>query len=322
MQTQKPALLDWILFTILCLIWGTSFLLMMEGLKIEGTAGANGWWQHKNNEGILASLQVAALRMLGAGIVLLPLAINAFKRVKGKALSTTIISGYLGSLLPALFFCLAETKLDSSFAGMLNSMTPLFVLLVGQIIYKAKIPNNKVLGIIIGFVGSIILIVAYFLKGKQALAEGQSSSSYIFVLLIIAATLLYGLNVNMVGHNLGKVHSNDIATIAFVCLIPPALIILFATGFFNHNFSDPNILNATIYSLALGVVGTAFASILFYILVKRSGFVFASLVTYGIPFVAIAVGYLRFGEQTTIWQVAGLVVILIGVYLANKIAKA
>jgi drug/metabolite transporter (DMT)-like permease len=318
---KKPSLVEWIIFIALCFIWGTSFLLMMEGLKLEGKPGTNGWWLHEGNESIKASFQVAALRMLGAGIVLLPLVFGAFKRVKGKALTTTIFSGYIGSFFPAICFCLAETKLNSSFAGMLNSMTPLFVITVGYLFFKATIPRNKALGIIIGFVGSIILIWAYFNKGNSALQSGQSLASYLFVLFIVLATILYGFNVNTVGKNLQQVSSNDIATIAFTALIPPSLVILYLTGYFKHDFSNTQVIHSTLYALALGAIGTAFASILFYVLVKRSGFIFASLVTYGIPFVAIAVGYIKYKDYITWLQVVGLIIILSGVYIANLVKK-
>ncbi len=318
---KKPDLVEWIIFIALCFIWGTSFLLMMEGLKLEGKASVNGWWLHEGNEGVKASFQVAALRMLGAGLVLLPFVFGAIKRVKGKALRTAIFSGYIGSFFPAICFCLAETKLNSSFAGMLNSMTPLFVITVGYLFYKAEIPKNKAMGIIIGFIGSIILIWAYFNKGNSALQAGQDSSSYLFVLFVVLATILYGFNVNTVGKNLQQVSSNDIATIAFTALIPASLVILFVTGFFKHDFNKTQIVQSSIYALALGAIGTALASILFYVLVKRSGFIFASLVTYGIPFVAITVGYLKYHDTITWLQIVGLIIILLGVYMANIVKR-
>jgi drug/metabolite transporter (DMT)-like permease len=74
------------------------------------------------------------------------------------------------------------------------------------------------------------------------------------------------------------------------------------------------VLLATV-SIILGVFGTAIASVLFYVLVKRSGGLFASTVTYGIPFVAVLWGLLS--EKITLPQVGCLGVILIGVFLAN-----
>jgi drug/metabolite transporter (DMT)-like permease len=109
----------------------------------------------------------------------------------------------------------------------------------------------------------------------------------------------------------------NIATIAFTSLIVPTLIILAVTGY----FTDPRLLNGTwtsgtISATVLGIVGTGVASVTFYMLMKKAGPVFASMVTYGIPFVAIAWG-ISIGETITLKQVAGMIVILLGVKLAN-----
>ena len=108
-----------------------------------------------------------------------------------------------------------------------------------------------------------------------------------------------------------------IATIAFTSLIPPTLVILFLTGY----FTDPHLINGdwttgTIAAGVLGIFGTGVASVTFYMLMKRSGPVFASMVTYGIPFVAIGWGLLT-GETITLLQIIGMAVILLGVRLAN-----
>jgi drug/metabolite transporter (DMT)-like permease len=67
----------------------------------------------------------------------------------------------------------------------------------------------------------------------------------------------------------------------------------------------------------LGIGGTAIGTIIFYMLLKRAGIVFSSLVTYGIPFVALMWGIIA-GENITVVQIAGLAVILVAVYIANK----
>jgi drug/metabolite transporter (DMT)-like permease len=73
---------------------------------------------------------------------------------------------------------------------------------------------------------------------------------------------------------------------------------------------------AIVEASILGIVGSAIATAIFYILIKRAGGIFASLVTYGVPFIGILWGILD-GEKITIKQVACLAVILFGVYLSN-----
>jgi drug/metabolite transporter (DMT)-like permease len=99
-------------------------------------------------------------------------------------------------------------------------------------------------------------------------------------------------------------------------LIPPSVAILWISGYFDNPLIEKRVLLATAVSIILGVFGTAIASVLFYVLVKRSGGLFASTVTYGIPFVAVLWGLLS-GEKITLPQVGCLGVILIGVFLAN-----
>jgi drug/metabolite transporter (DMT)-like permease len=121
----------------------------------------------------------------------------------------------------------------------------------------------------------------------------------------------------MVIKKLTHVPSIQIATIAFSSLIIPSMIILCFTGYFSLQLSQSKFVIATVAASILGVLGTALASILFYMLMKRAGGLFASTVTYGIPFVAIAWGIINH-ETITSLHFLGLVIILGGVYLANK----
>jgi drug/metabolite transporter (DMT)-like permease len=131
------------------------------------------------------------------------------------------------------------------------------------------------------------------------------------------ATFFYGINVNLIGKYMSGLGSLNIASVAFSFLVIPSAIILAATGYFTSSWSSPNFLTATGASVVLGVFGTAIASVLFYVLVKRAGAVFASTVTYGIPFVAVFWGLLS-GERITLPQIVCLGVILLGVYIANR----
>ncbi|MCA6489171.1 MAG: DMT family transporter, partial [Chitinophagaceae bacterium] len=105
--------ISWLLFIVLCLIWGSSFYLMKVGMDQ------------------LSAYQVASLRMLTAGLVLVPFARKAWQSIPRNRVMLVMGSGLLGSFFPAYLFCLAETKIDSAIAGILNALTPLFTLLVG-----------------------------------------------------------------------------------------------------------------------------------------------------------------------------------------------
>jgi len=100
----------------------------------------------------------------------------------------------------------------------------------------------------------------------------------------------------------------------------PCLVILWATGYFSLPLRHKQFIFSSSASALLGIMGTAIATILFYILIKRSGGLFASMVTYGIPFVALSWGMLA-GETINAWQVVGLVIILGGVYVTTRWMK-
>lgn len=292
---SKPARMqqkwtNWLVFALLSIVWGSSFILMKEGLKAFN------------------AYQVASLRMLSAGIVLLPFAIQAFKKIPKDKMGLVIISGLVGNFIPAYLFCIAETRIDSALAGILNSLTPLFTIIVGVVFYKVQTSAIKLLGILIGFIGLTCLMLA----GKEVHFEHLSYAS-----LVLVATIMYGINVHTVGRYLKEIGSIQIASVAFSFLIIPSATVLYFTDFFNNDFSNPVVLHSTIAGGVLGMIGTSMASILFYYLVKKAGILFGSLVTYGIPVVAVAWG-IGFGESLAPLQIFCLGVILFGVYIVNR----
>ena len=224
------------------------------------------------------------------------------------------MSGVLGSLLPAYLFCIAEQDIDSALAGVLNSLTPIFVIIIGAIFFQSKTSTNKVIGILIAFSGSILLFLSQ--------PNFSENSNAFHVLLVVIATIMYGTNVNMVHRYLNNIPSLQIAALALFLNSIPALIVLYFTGYFQLDLTDKGILLSTGFSFILGIFGTAVASVMFYMLIKRAGAVFSSMVTYGIPFVAIMWGMI-YGEKIGWKQVLSLLIILAGVYVANrKINKA
>ena len=257
----------------------------------------------------LTAFQVASLRIVFAGIVLLPWAIKSLKQVPKNKLGVIFISGVLGSLLPAYLFCVAELGIDGALAGTLNSLTPIFVIITGALFFSSRTSANKILGICIAFTGSILLLLS---KGHM-----QESQNLVYVSYVVLATIFYGFNVNMVHKHLHHIGSIQIASVALTLNAIPALIVLYFTGYFNLPLSDSGILYSTGHAALLGILGTAIASIIFYVLIKRAGAVFSSMVTYGIPIVANFWGII-YGEEVGLKQFGCLALILIGVYLANR----
>lgn len=257
----------------------------------------------------LSAMQVASIRMVSAGIILLPIAFKHYKKIPKNKFPQVFLSGFLGSLLPAYLFCLAEIEIDSSLAGVLNSLTPIFVVLVGALFFKQKAEALKVVGILISLAGSAMLFFGP--NGNFGLLQLG------YGMLVVLATMCYALNVYLVASQLQKIPSLNIAAVALMINAIPALAVLISSKYFSLNFSNNQILYSTLAACVLGVFGTALASIMFYMLIKRSGPVFSSLITYAIPVVAIIWG-VYFGEEIGIFQWAGLLVLLSGIYLVIK----
>lgn len=259
----------------------------------------------------LSAWQIAALRIFSAGVVFLPFAFFHIQKITGKKIPLIILAGIFGNLIPAFLFAAAiSNNLDSSLAGILNSLTPLCVVLIGIIFFKDKIKKQKIQGVIVGFTGVVLLTLTR--PGGNIETDNLG-----YALLILLATILYGVNVNLYSHFMKEQNPVHIATVSLAFMTIPAGIVLWYQGFFNLDFNNPVIRTAVIYSSLLGIVASAIATVLFYILVKKASGLFASLVTYGIPFIALFWGFID-GEFIDLIEIGCLGIILSGVYLANR----
>ncbi len=259
---------------------------------------------------VLSPYQVATIRLLSAGIVMLPFSYKAIRAVERKKFKFILAAALTGSFFPAYLFCIAETKIDSSLTAILNSLTPLCTILIGMAFFNMKAGTKKLAGVLTGFVGLVLL--------PFAADKGINITGMAFSGLVLLATILYAINGNLAAKRLSGINAIHVTSLAFAFLIIPCVVILVATGFFNIGFSNnPTAMRSLLAAILLGVGGSALAYVFFYMLVKRAGVVFTSLVTYGIPFVAILWGLLD-GEVTTMAETGCLLVILAGVYITNR----
>lgn len=291
---MNKRIIDWSIFILLCFIWGSSFILMKKSL-------ANG----------LSSAQTGSFRIFSAGVVFIPLAILHFSKIPKKKMGLVIIAGLIGNLLPAYCFVITVNKIDSSLASILNSLTPICVAAIAIMFFKDKIKTQKLIGIVTGFLGLCLL----------TLYQNTISFDNIgYALLAVAATIMYGINVNVVGHHLKDIKPVHLSAVSLSFMSIPSAIVLIQQGFFQLNFSDATVQRAVLNATLLGIGPSAIATVIFYMLVQRAGGLFASLVTYAIPFVAIFWGLLD-GEKISYIEVVALCIILFGVYLANRQTK-
>lgn len=204
--------------------------------------------------------------------------------------------------------------ISSALTGMLNSLTPVFALVLGLAIFKNKVRWIQVVGLLIGLGGAIGLISL----GKSVNPNPDNANDiYIGGSLVVLATFFYGLSVNIIKAKLNGVNSIT-ATVFAMCIIGPlAGIYLFTTDFFHRMQTAPEAWESLGYVCILAIFGTALSVIVFNILIKETGTLFASSVTYLIPVVAMCWGAFD-GELISIFHVLFICVILGGVWLVNK----
>ncbi|AXO80995.1 permease [Olleya aquimaris] len=292
---QKKATSKWLYLLVLSLIWGTSFILIKKAL-----IGLNAY-------------QLGALRTLITGLFLFAAGYKKIRFIKKEQWKWIALSGFVGSFIPAFFFAIAETEIDSAVVSVLNSLVPLNTVLLGAAVFKIASTTRQVIGVVIGFIGTSILI----LEG----ADLNPNQNYWYAGFVIASTVMYAVNVNVIKRYLQDVKPLAIAVGNYVVIFIPALIVLFLTEFFTaENFNNPDVAKSIGYVTILAFFGTALAKVLFNTLVQISTPVFASSVTYIMPIVALIWGLLD-GESFSWTQGLGTLVILFGVYLANRKAK-
>ncbi|MGE5519459.1 MAG: DMT family transporter [Candidatus Dadabacteria bacterium] len=283
--------LSWIIFIFLSCTWGSSFILMKEGAEY-----LTGW-------------QIAAVRIFSAGLFFWPFAVFHFQSIPVNKIPFVILTGMLGNFLPAFLFAIAiDANGESSIASILNSLTPLFVVLIGSLFFKVSIPNKKLIGVLVGFVGVVVLSVS-----KEAISFKDIG----FTLLILIATIFYGLNVNIISVYLKGIDSFKIATVSLALMSIPAAFIVWRLKVVPLALHDKGVQFSVAMSALLGVLGSSISTALYYVLIRKAGGLFASLVTYAIPIVAIGWG-LWAHESVGPLQIASLGIILCGVYLANR----
>lgn len=287
---KNPSYKNYFILFLLALIWGSSFILMKRGLEVY------------------SDMQVAALRLFIAFLSLSPFLYSALHKLKKKHILPVIISGFVGNGIPAFLFTKAQTTLESSFVGILNSLTPIFTLLLGIYFFKTKPTKKNILGVILGFLGAVLL---YF----SEISEFYTLN--IGVLLVVIACLFYGTSVNVIRKYLGEMNYIHISAISFFFVGPFAGYYIFTTDFLHITTTSNKAFSALGYITILAVLGTSFSVVVFNKLIKDTSAIFATSVTYLIPIVAILWGVFE-KEQIKDEHYMGVCIILSGLYLVNK----
>ena len=285
------AIRKWGTLIILSVIWGSSYILIKKGLTG------------------LTPIQLGSLRVIVTTILIAPIGYQKIKKIPKEKLKWVAFSAFVGSFLPAYLFAFAETEISSSVTAVMVSLTPLFTLLISVIIFGEELLRKQVLGVIVGFLGIIVLINNELL---------ESSFSLQYVMFVIIAAFCYAVNANVLKYKLPNIPALGIVFMSFLFMFIPAFIILSFSDFpFSDFASNPLIIESIIYIIILALFGTAIAKVLYIKLLAISTPVFSVSTTYLMPIIAIFWGLLD-GESFQPIQFIGTLIILMGVYLVTK----
>jgi drug/metabolite transporter (DMT)-like permease len=282
----------WILLSVLTLIWGSSFILIKKSLIYYNP------------------FEVGSLRVLIASILLMPYAVLSIKKIPKKYFKWIFLSAIIGNFIPMFLFPIAETKISSSIAGIINSLVPIFIIILTLIFWKKDTTKQQIIGVIISFTGVCILTLGKGEAGELKLMP---------ILLLLFATILYAINSITVKKKLAHLESKRLSAGVFgIALFFPSLIALIFAGFFrDFHFTHENFIGLGFVSM-LAIFGTGLAMMLNYRLLHISSSIFASTVTLLMPVVAVIWGILD-GEKLTLVQSFGGIVILAGlIFLRTK----
>jgi drug/metabolite transporter (DMT)-like permease len=280
------------IYIALGVVWGCSFIFIKLGLEF------------------LTPFGVAFGRCaLGALTLLIYAKYRRIPFIKNrKILFHLWVVSLLLNVIPGVLFALAETKVTSVLAGMINAVTPLMTLLVILLVFRDQKPTSQqVIGIGLGFLGVLTVLGAW---------QGLGDNPLWAVLVLLAAVTCYGISFPysrqfILPH---KLEPESMAA-AQVSLAALTLLPFFLyDGIESNNYSAGPILAM----LGLGVFGSGFAYIWNFKIMEAAGSAIASSVTYVTPVVAVAVGVVFLQEKVTWYEPVGALIVLLGAAIGQE----
>lgn len=293
---RTPHAGDWIALLALTLLWGTAFMF---------------------NELALAAFPPSVL--VSGRIVIATFVLLAFMRATGVSLPAAgrgwtplLVMAVLGNVLPFQLIAWAQQHIDSSLAGILMAVMPLFVLTLAHFLLPgSRLTRYRIFGFMLGFAGVVIII------GPEALRGLSNNSALWGAIAVLAAALSYSVN-SIYARRLGD--TNPVQLSAGM-LVAASLLSLPGAAINMPAIVSPGF--AAVGALAvLGLLSTGLATLLYFRLVQGPGPAFLSLVNYLVPICAVFSGAFLLGESVSTSVYAGMALILSGIALSELGARA
>lgn len=279
------ALHDWGLFLAVSAIWGSSFLFIAEGLESFGP-GLVTWAR--------VSLGAAALLVFPA----------ARRRIDPTDRAALVTLSILWVAVPFTLFPLAQERIASAVAGMLNGATPLFTAIVGAVLLRSRPGRTQLIGLVVGLAGVVTISLAQ---------SGVGDSAWLGIVLVVAATVCYGFAIHVAAPLQRRYGS---MTVMAQMLLLGAV---WTAPFGLASIPDSELaLQPALAVATLGILGTGVAFALMASLVGRVGSNRASFITYLVPVVALGLGVALRGDLVRPAAGVGVVLVIVGAALASR----
>ncbi len=310
---MKATRVPWQLkFLALTFIWGSSFLLMKVGLRS------------------LAPLQISGLRIICGAVVLLVLLGASGGRLprERRLWAHLMVTGFFLGSLPFSLFALGEERVSSALAGIGNSITPIATVAFSLLLLRSDtIGARKIIGVLIGFAGVIVIMQPWQSQGRPDLLG--------FGMTLVAGTS-YGVGWVYTRRFLGRADfggltlptaqmltsaAQMLVALTIWWLLQRTRLSLAAPWSLHANTSGGSILVPLLAVLVLGILGTGIAMSFQYDVVRAAGPTVGSSVTYLIPMVSVALGVVVLGERLQWPQLVGAAVILGAAVLIGRSGK-
>ncbi len=289
----SPKTIDYILLTILSLIWASAFF----NIKIATYS--------------YGPLTIAFLRIfLGAMLIVI---ICFFKKIKIEAFSKDwywfAIIGFVNLVIPFFLIAYGVQKIQSNFAAILMSTTPLSSAILAHFFTKTeKINFTKIIGVVVGFAGIVILFSDNLLINNE---------NFFYALMILVGSTFYVIG----GILTLKISSKKNENLTSSILIWGSLIIFPIMIYYEQPWNFTPRLDSTISLIYLGVFPTGIAWLIRFHILKKNGLVFHSQVAYLIPIFGVILGYIFLKEVITFKVLIALVAVVVGFYFVRRSIK-
>jgi len=283
---------EWAAFCLLGTIWGSSFL----------------WIKIAVQE--VSPITFAALRLFfgSAGLlVILRMQGQSFPR-DPKVLSRYLVLAFFQTALPFALIPWGETKIESSLAAILNATTPLFTILIAHFwLHDEKISLARLLGLIVGFGGVIVLVSRDLTPGAfQSNVWGQAA--------VLAASASYGVGITF---SRRFMRGQPPVVLATMTVLISEILLWIVAPIAEGPIHVPTRLIGWTAILWLGLLGSCTAYLLFFYLINAWGPTRASLVAYVFPVIGLLLGVIILGEAVDWHLGVGSFLIVAGIVIVN-----